>query len=282
MGSRGRVSRGRVWIAGVAALIVVALLARARMQANAERAARCDELLDKIGAAVRSDSLALAGMLLSKARDECGSEQQGKVDALAREFGQATTRALVPSAPAPAPVPSMPASVPKGTWARVPMPGKDIPNTPANRIAYTKNALAAVPGEPAVNKAAATKLLAKLRAKLAEQASIPLQSIKMNVGDSAVSLVVSDGTMAHLSVRGEPRAFPVCSEGLLGTSMLSAETTHDEFSKAGVRGILCTSDGCTAVMDMRPTTSGGGIYGGDACLSMADMMKLAIEEAAGR
>jgi hypothetical protein len=36
--------------------------------------------------------------------------------------------------------------------------------------------------------------------------------------------------------------------------------------------------GCSAVMDLRPTTSGGGLYGGDACLSMMDLINLAKQE----
>jgi hypothetical protein len=82
---------------------------------------------------------------------------------------------------------------------------------------------------------------------------------------------------ATLSVHDEPRSFPVCSEALLGTAMLNAGLGPEDFAKVGMRGLMCKSDGCVAIFDMRPTSSGGGMYAGATCLSLADMIKLAVE-----
>jgi hypothetical protein len=184
---------------------------------------------------------------------------------------------ITPPAPV-AKVPTMPTSVPAGTWATIPKPGDDVPDTPDNRLGYMKNVLTSVPGEPPIQKKAATVLMEKLRATLAKQCSVPLSAIKVGVGDASASITVAPGTLAHLSVSGQPRAFPVCSEGLFASSMLIAETTHEELSKAGVRGILCKSDGCVAVMNTRPTATNGGMYAGDACLSMAEMLRLSLQQ----
>jgi hypothetical protein len=154
------------------------------------------------------------------------------------------------------------------------MPGKNAPDTPDARVAYMGNVLGRVPGEPPINRAKALALLRKLRDKIAENASIEPSAIEAKVGDAAGSLFVAPGTMARILVRGEPYPLPACSEGILTTSMVAAEATHEEFAAAGVRGILCKSDGCVAIMDLRPTTPGGGVYGGSNCVSMEQFIRL--------
>lgn len=177
--------------------------------------------------------------------------------------------------PTPRPVPTMPTSVPDGTWAKIPRPGVEVEDTPATRLKYVSNVTDAVPGEPKVQKAKGTVLIQKLRIELAKRSSVPVASIKASVGDTSAIITVTDGIMAGLDVHGEARYFPVCSEGLFATAILTAGLSPEDFAKAGVRAVMCLSEGCTALFDMRPTSPGGGFYGGSSCLSMADMMRLA-------
>lgn len=197
---------------------------------------------------------------------------------------QIITAKDMPPAPAPIqpppasaePVPSVAASVAKGTWAKIPMPGTDLPDTPENRARYMVQVASAVPGEPKINPKAAMPLLQRLRAELAKQASVPVSSITVAIGDASASVLVATGTMGGLKVHDEPRDVPVCSEMLFATSVITAGLSHEVFIKAGVRSILCKSDGCVGVMDTRPTSPGGGIYGGTSCLSLEEALRLEL------
>jgi hypothetical protein len=149
-----------------------------------------------------------------------------------------------------------------------------VPDSAESRITYINDVMAAAPGEPKIDKAAALVLLEKLRAGLAKPTAAVTASIKANIGESAGSLIVPAGMSAHLLVGGEARAFPMCSEAFLGAAMIESGIGPEDFAKAGMRGLLCKSDGCSAVFDMRPTSSGGGLYGGTSCLGMQDVVKL--------
>jgi hypothetical protein len=177
--------------------------------------------------------------------------------------------------PTPQPLPAPPSSVKPGTWAKIPKPGDDAPDTGENRLRYMANVAQIVRGEPPINKVRGKQLLLRVRAELAKQASISLSSIEVNLGDGSGSIVVADGVQGQLLVKGEPRRFAACSEALLGSSVLIAGVTPEEFAKAGVRAVLCKSDGCVGIIDMRPTAPGGGVYGGNSCLSVAEMVRLA-------
>jgi hypothetical protein len=176
----------------------------------------------------------------------------------------------------PARAVSVPASVPRGTWAKIPRPGEDIPDTTANRVAYMANVLAAVPGEPPVNKPAGLALLNRVRAEMAKQFSVPMGSMKVNVGDAGGSIIVATGAHAGATAHGEEKFFPACSEAVFASSIIMAGLEPKDFAKAGVRGVICKSDGCSGVFDMRPTSSGGGLYGGETCLSMEAMVNMAM------
>jgi hypothetical protein len=181
-------------------------------------------------------------------------------------------------APRPSPARAVPRRVPPGTWAKMPRPGTDIPDTPVNRLRYMEQVAKSVPGEPQIDKAAARVLIQKLGAELAKQGSIPPEAMKAEVGDGVVSIAIEKGTLARMEVRGAALHFPVCSEGLLESSMLLAETTREKFARAGARALLCHSDGCTAMVDLRPTTAGGGVYGGKSCIGLADMKKIVKDD----
>lgn len=181
-----------------------------------------------------------------------------------------------PAEPPLPPAPAFPTSVPKGTWATFPKPGDGMADTPANRTNYFLQVALEVPGEPKINPKAARPLLEKLRAEMAKQGSIPLSAITVGVGDSAGSIKVAKGSKARLKNGDDVVEFGACSEAMFATSMLTAGVTHEVFAKAGVRAVVCNSDGCSGIMDMRPTAPGGGVYGGDACLSMEQMLNKAL------
>jgi|HubBroStandDraft_6_1064221.scaffolds.fasta_scaffold505855_1 hypothetical protein len=185
-----------------------------------------------------------------------------------------------PPAPAPVPVPepplpNLPTSVPKGTWAKIPMPGTDIPDTPANAAWYVKH-LGIVPGEPALNVKVATGLLLRVRAEMAKQGTIPLAAITVAAGDGIGAITVAKGTFAKFLVHGEPRQFGACNELLFAGAQLAAGVSHEDFAKVGVRAVVCNSDDCAAAMDMRPTAPGGGVYAGESCPRMDEMIKMDI------
>lgn len=184
-----------------------------------------------------------------------------------------TAQAPIQSAPILAVEPKSPIEFREG-WAVIPRPGKDIPDSPENRITYMGAVMKEVQGEPKINKAKATQLMQRLRASFAKNAGISQQVVKVNVGDSAASFIVNDGVKAELSAKGKPYEIGACSEVLLGAAMVEAKLAPAEFAAVGVRGLLCKSDGCVAIFDMRPTSSGGGLYGGAECLSLADAMKV--------
>jgi len=166
-------------------------------------------------------------------------------------------------------------SVPSGTWAKIPKPGEDYPDTPDARVEYIADVANAVPGEPRINARAAKPLLERLRAALAKNALVSPASISVVVGDSAASIKIAGGVQAAVrNVRegGRPVVAALCSEMFLPVSLMTAGLSTDDFAKAGVRGLLCMSDGCSAVLDMRPTAPGGGVYGGDACVGLSDVL----------
>lgn len=177
-----------------------------------------------------------------------------------------------PEPPAPPPTPVLPSSVPAGTWAKIPKPGDGAPDTWDNRRWYAKHVQLAVPGEPKINPARGRQLLQKVRADLAKQSSVPASAITVDVDSASGSITVAAGTKGGLLVRGQEREVGVCSEIFFATSLAG---TFNDFAKAGVRALVCKSEGCQAVFDMRPTAPGGGIYAGDKCMGLADAMKAA-------
>jgi hypothetical protein len=68
----------------------------------------------------------------------------------------------------------------------------------------------------------------------------------------------------------------VCSEFLFASSLIIGDGNRENMAKAGVRAVMCKSDGCAAVMDMRPTAPEGGLYGGDDCADTTEFMKQAF------
>lgn len=171
---------------------------------------------------------------------------------------------------------AFPARVPAGTWATIPMPGYELPNTSDARTDYFLHVLQAVPGEPPVKKKAGLALMAKLRATIAKQFNVSMSAIKVDVGDASASIVADRGALAGINARGTDKRFGVCSEAVLVSSMIIASTTQEEFAEAGVRAIMCKSDGCTSIMDLRPTARGQGIYAGDLCVDMDEFVRLGI------
>lgn len=193
------------------------------------------------------------------------------------------TPALVITSPAPdpstvAPRPPAPPEVVKGSnggWAVIPRPGLDADS----RIVYMRQVSEAAPGEPKLDKKAAGVLLTKLRLSMEKLGSLPAGSIKASLGETAGAMIVPPGVSATLLVHGHrQQSFPVCSEAFLGTGMVDAEISPSDFANAGMRGLICKSDGCSAIFDMRPTSVGGGVYGGPSCLHVGEMVKLVAPE----
>lgn len=183
-----------------------------------------------------------------------------------------TLPAFVSAPPLPASAP-MPTSVPRGTWAKIPLPGTDLVDTSPNRLDYISRVSSIVPGEPPINKRAAMIVMQRVRAKMTENYAIPPSAISVTVGDGAASITIASGYAAALSVRGEPIQFAACSAWPLASSLILADATHDDMARVGVRAILCKSDGCAAALDMRPTSPGGGLYGGESCIDADVLLK---------
>jgi len=60
----------------------------------------------------------------------------------------------------------------------------------------------------------------------------------------------------------------------LGIAML--DLVEGKAASAGLRAILCTSDGCAGTFDLRPgRPDGGGMYGGDSCISFDQVAAMA-------
>jgi len=179
-----------------------------------------------------------------------------------------------PGMPAPPPpaLATVPTRVPAGTWAKIPAPGVDIPNTPATRLKYMSQVFEVVPGEPLMDERGAAVLMGKLRAEFARQTGIPLASIKVVMKDGSASIVVDSGVKATAKTKeGRRREFPACSEAFLAMSMVTEDTLPEKFVAVGMRGLLCMSDDCVAVVDMRPTNSSSGFYSGEACVSIQEL-----------
>lgn len=160
-------------------------------------------------------------------------------------------------------------------WHTYPMPGNGRPDSKEAREEYMEQVLTAAPDEPKLDKTAAQPLLEKLRLAMVKAANLPGTSVKVGLGDGSGSITIPDGTYAHLSVAGETRAFGACSEMFLGLAIINSGVTPTDFANVGMRALLCKSSGCAAVFDMRPTSKGGGLYGGTSCLSLAEAKRLA-------
>jgi hypothetical protein len=248
-------TRSRVTNAvGVALLVVFAgaLLALRKSRAPDER--RCAELLDKADDAIRHGVPEQAKYLLHNADGECGAS------------GQERRATLLARADAPPTAPPSP-------WATIPTPGYDLPATITTRLTYAAAVLVAAPGEPSIDRSAAVALSVRLHAKLAELADVPIGAIKGEVTDAAVRFVVDAGTTTKLPIHGSEYVVPVCSEVYLFTSMAQANVGRDDLLAAGVRGLQCVSNGCVAVLDIRPTAKGPGLYG-DGCVSFGELRKI--------
>lgn len=162
-------------------------------------------------------------------------------------------------------------------WHTYPMPGNGRPDSADAREEYMRQVLTAASDEPSLDKKAAAPLLERVRLAMVKNTSVSPESIKASLGDDSASITVADGVHARLAIKGEDRSFGACSEIFIGTAMASANVTPDDFAKVGMRGLLCKSTGCAAVFDMRPTSKGGGLYGGSSCLSLADAKRLSAQ-----
>jgi hypothetical protein len=165
----------------------------------------------------------------------------------------------------------LPSSVPAGTWASIPQPGSGYPDDVEGKRWYAKHVALAVPGEPKINQARAKQLLQRVRAEMAKQSSVPTNAITVEVNDAAGLVTVEPGKKGGVLVKGEAQEFGACSEMFLATSLIEV---REDLAKAGVRAIVCRSDGCQGVFDLRPTSEGGGVYAGEQCLYLADALRL--------
>jgi len=166
-----------------------------------------------------------------------------------------------------------------GQWATFPKPGVNVADTEENRLAYIGKVLAQASGEPPLNEAQARLLLEKWRAALADMTNIPVSKIKIHVGDSSGGLHVDHGAMAIVKADdGRKKQFPACSEAFIATSFVNADLKDEDFAKAGLRGVTCTSEGCSVVLNMRPNApkGHGALYSIEKCASMEDVMLFGI------
>lgn len=270
-------SSGLTWkqIASVAVPVALALAGIAWWTFH--ESPDCSRSIEHATQALESRNPDVAKLHIDKAFISCADGRRATIDGLQVRHAKLAKELASPSAPRP--VLSVTTAVqtpldPHG-WATLPKPGRDTPNTGDARLAYMSSVLNAHPGEPPINKARAEKLMVELRRGLADAAGIAPTTIKAGAGDAAGSLIVGDGVVGKVAIKGEVAAVAVCSEAYLATALLSVGL--EKFQSAGVRGVLCKSTGCTAIFDLRPTSGdGGGVYNGDNCVSLADMMGAAL------
>jgi hypothetical protein len=213
-----------------------------------------------------------------EARQKNATSEAGKAAtselAMIRELKAVETRRLQVAESAAADAKRVATEPPQekaGRWAYLPLPGDDG----AARTRYMADAVAAHEGEPPLKHKPAAALMAKVRLALARAAGIPAENIKATVGDASGFLKVTDGVTAALTSNGKVLDGGVCSEVFLGTAL--ADIIGDEPAvAAGLRGLICQSSGCSGVFDLRPNRPpGGGVYGGQLCMSLASMMEMA-------
>lgn len=263
-----------------ALLVVYATRQHATRQDATQR--ECNNTMIEVRSALAKDRAEAADLMLNAARSKCGKVAgemigQLQIEITAKRQGAAPAKTAEHATPEPTPVAAPRPASSSPTWRTIPRPGVDTPNTSAARLDYMRDVLLTHPGEPKLDPLRGRALLEKVKASLVKQASIPAASVKVNVGDQSGGLIVAKGTLAKLSHRGEILALGACSEALLATAILDAGLSPADFSLAGMPGILCNSDHCTAIFNMRPTSTGGGLYAGEVCLSMDDMITIATK-----
>jgi hypothetical protein len=161
-----------------------------------------------------------------------------------------------------------------GGWKYLPRP------TDADgRVKYMSDVTTAYEGEPPLDRNKALALMQKIRVELAKAAGVKASQVVAKVGTTAGALKVGDGVLARIGTsRADALDVGVCSEPFLGTALLGIEAA--DIARAGLRGLVCTSTACSAAFDLRPDRpDGGGVYGGAACISMADVIERAMHEA---
>lgn len=173
--------------------------------------------------------------------------------------------------PPPAPVGTVPEPVTmRTTWATIVPPG-DV-STEAERLHFVAEVLRVHDGEPRPNLTAAEEYGRAVARELSRTASIPLSAITVRASGNGVGLTVRTGTRPRVRAGGRALRHGVCSEPFLVTAVASvrADPTID-----GVTSVMCFSDVCMALADMRPTRPRGGFfYGGDACLHVDELSAL--------
>jgi hypothetical protein len=230
---------------------------------NLEKRSEWKEAIDACGAAVRASSASDAGILadgkLGVLREKLAAKRawdQAQRDLHARQLEQETEARRIAV----------------GGWKYLPRPADDN----ASRMKYMTDVANAFEGEPPLDRIKATQIMEKVRVALAKAAGVPVSTVTARVRTTSGSIKVADGVTARIGNTEEDAIeVGVCSEAFLGTALLGVES--DALDKAGLRGLLCNSTACSATFDLRPDRPhGGGLYGGAACIRLAEVMVKAM------
>lgn len=157
----------------------------------------------------------------------------------------------------------------KPTWARIPFPGRQVVDTPENRVAYTKLIAQAHRGEPPLDRVVGKRLLEMLRDELAKIARIPASDISVMFEDASGWLRAKPGVYA----KHDDLKLPICSDAVMFGALTTIGAKPDRFAEVGMLAVICQSDGCTGAINMRPTAEVRGLYGGDLCVTWKQVFK---------
>ena len=159
----------------------------------------------------------------------------------------------------------------RGSWAVLRPPTRTEMGTPMGRIHYWGLVGDAHPGEPATVAAQAAALLPQLRAKVAENADLPLSQVTVKLGETSVSVKFQSGAVGT-SAGGRPVGF--CAPGMFGPVLLGEMRTT--LLAANIRALMCISDHCDGAYNLRPESAGTLVLNGDACPGI-DILRADLE-----
>jgi uncharacterized protein (DUF2267 family) len=269
-------TRGVIGFGAAGAVVILLVLLGVSLFGRSKQptSISCEHALVEASEYIRIKDWSRARWRLDVANMTCDSSHGASIQALRERLAVLEADDIRPQKPDTSPPAAATTSpVLRDGWAVIPKPGTGVPDTEANRVSYIDNVSKRFPGEPPLQKAKAQAVMQKMRTALAKGSGVNASAISVKVGESAAAITVADGVYADLDVGGTEMTFGACSEPYLGLALI--DVTLEALRDAGVRAIVCTAPGCSAVFDARPTAPGGGLYGGGKCISLQQMVNLA-------
>lgn len=158
---------------------------------------------------------------------------------------------------------------PRGFWAKLRHPTRAEMTTTAGRLQYWAHVGQAQRGELAtVDTAKMAELLPRLQARIAEVANVPTSQVSVQVGVSAIRVKFQEGAIGTSS-DGRPAGY--CAPGMFAPALMRGMSR--ELLAANVRGVMCTSDRCGGMYNLRPESAGTLVLDGDACPGIDELLR---------